>query len=143
MDLEKLLDQALAKREPLIRLAQTTALRLFNGRADGLEGLVVEQFADVLIVQTFPGQQAFSGEERLRAAIERLRQRVGARAVYRKIFVPDRAAAGRDVQEMQTSPQPWLGDPVEPEIKVAEHGLQYAIHPYEGFSVGLFLEHRD
>lgn len=44
---------------------------------------------------------------------------------------------------MHVSPQPWIGYSVEPEILVHENGLRFRIRPYDGFSVGLFLEHRD
>ncbi|MBI4580247.1 MAG: class I SAM-dependent rRNA methyltransferase [Planctomycetes bacterium] len=142
MDLDALLSAARKKREPLLRSSDTTARRLFHGPADGLDGLVVEQFGDVLIAQTFAGHRLLP-EEQLRRAIDRFRHEVGARAVYRKLFVSDRSAVPADVAAMHTNPRPWLGEPVEPEITVREYGLGYAIHPYDGFSVGLFLEHRE
>jgi 23S rRNA (cytosine1962-C5)-methyltransferase len=38
---------------------------------------------------------------------------------------------------------PWVGRPVEDEFAVFENGVQFLIRPYDGFSVGLFLEHRE
>ena len=31
--------------------------------------------------------------------------------------------------------------PVEAELAVLEHGIRFLVRPYEGYSVGLFLEH--
>ena len=48
-----------------------------------------------------------------------------------------------DVAALHADPQPWIGEPVEEEFLVREDGLKLAVRPYDGFSVGLFLEHRD
>ena len=205
MSIESILLRAWTDRLPLLRSGEVTACRLFHGAGDGIEGLVIELFENVLIVQTHPGHgrvhdsfggpaqsgssepeaqarvlmwdrlpagqsdrqdagpthprlrfglgknapiasrtcHGLPGDERLRPAIERLRQEVGARAVYRKIFVPDRAEVPAEVTAMHASPQPWIGESVEPEILVREHGVAFITRPYDGFSVGLFLEHRE
>ena len=142
MDVVDLLLRAARKRADALPGEQTNAVRLFHGAADGLEGLVVERFDDVLIAQLFPGRR-LPGEAELTRALERLRRSVGARAVYRKIFVSDRAGAPPEVALMQASAQPWLGEAVDGQICVVENGLRFMVHPYDGFSVGLFLEHRE
>ncbi|MCL2330702.1 MAG: class I SAM-dependent rRNA methyltransferase [Phycisphaerae bacterium] len=142
MKLESLLLKAFAARQPMLQAGVTNAIRLFHGRGDGVDGLVIELFGDVLIAQFHPGH-GLPAEEQLRPAIEALRQAVGARAVYRKVFVPDRAEVPIDVAASHVSSHPWLGEPVELEITVSEYNSRFMVRSYDGFSVGLFLEHRE
>lgn len=142
MDLDSLLLASRTARQELIQSGQANAYRLVHGAADGVKGLVVEQWADVLIAQIFPDQLQVA-EPFLRRSLEKLCADLNARALYRKFFVPDRAHVPAEVAAIHGSPQPWIGSPVEPEITVCEHGLKFRIRPYDGFSVGLFLEHRD
>ncbi|HOW72987.1 MAG TPA: class I SAM-dependent methyltransferase [Phycisphaerae bacterium] len=140
--LDLLLDAALARRAPLLADNRTDALRLVHGDADGLPGLVIERYGDVLVAQLHEGRLAV-GEDTLRPAIENLRRRLGLRAVYKKSFVRDRGHVAPDLTEVHADPTPWLGDPVEPQVTVRENGLRFVVRPYEGFAVGLFLEHRE
>jgi len=142
MDLEALILRACAAREPLIRSGRAQACRLFHGAADGVGGLVVERWGDVLTVQLHCGQLHVR-EDRVQAAMEGLRQQLGARAVYRKVFPADRAQVAPEIGAMHMSSQPWLGVPVEEEVPIVENELRFLVRPYDGFSVGLFLEHRE
>ena len=47
------IDQALKLRQRVVG-ADTTCMRLINGDGDGLSGLVVDQYADVLVMQFLP-----------------------------------------------------------------------------------------
>ena len=142
MDLESILLKAWSLRQPLLRSGELTACRLFHGAGDGLDGLVVELLDNVLVVQTLSGH-GLPSEERLRTAIDRLRQEAGAKAVYRKFFVSDRAEVSPNVSAMHTNATPWIGEAAEPEMIIREGGMRFITRPYDGFSVGLFLEHRD
>lgn len=140
--IDLLLDAAFARRASLLADGQTDAVRLVHGAADGLPGLVIERYGDVLLVQFHEGRLTVR-EDLLRPAIEHFRQRLGLRAVYRKVFVRDRGRVAADVVEGHTAATPWLGDPVESRVAVQENGLRFLIRPYEGFAVGMFLEHRE
>ena len=132
---------AAQRRATIPDAAAGDALRLVHGSGDGVEGLVVERFGDVLTAQVHQGRTSLD-HQHLAAALELLRRHLSCRAVYRKVFVADRAAVPEEVAALHRDPQPWLGEPVAEEIVVHEHGLQFAVRPYDGFSVGLFLEHR-
>jgi 23S rRNA G2069 N7-methylase RlmK/C1962 C5-methylase RlmI len=118
------------------------AVRLFHGRADGLDGLVVEKWGSVLIVQLHEGLPGPAPEE-LRPHLQDWRERFDARAVYLKHFVRDRGGADVEVRSSHCEATPWIGEPVEEEIAIREGDFTYLIRPYDGFSVGLFLEHRE
>lgn len=141
-ELERLLDAALARRATLRGAAETRAWRLVHGAADGLAGFVLEQFGDVLIAQVHEGVGELSPEQ-VRDLAERARRATGAVSVYRKRFPRDRSAARHALEHEHTDPQPWLGAAAAEEFAVPENDVRYLIRPYDGYSVGLFLEQRD
>jgi 23S rRNA (cytosine1962-C5)-methyltransferase len=133
---------ALARRQVLLDHPGIEALRLFHGRADGIENLVIEKCGPVLIVQLHEGQPGPAPDE-LRPHLEKWRERFSAQAVYLKHFIRDRGGVEDDIQTSHRDPTPWIGEGVAEEIPVRESELTFLIRPYDGFSVGLFLEHRD
>jgi 23S rRNA (cytosine1962-C5)-methyltransferase len=136
------LERALSDRQALLADPGTNACRIFNAAADGVPGLVIEKFGDVLMAQLHEGRLGLS-ESQTRNLCAGAQQRLGARAVYRKVFAQERSRALPALDKLHRDPTPWLGDAVEDETPVRENGVRYLIRPYDGYSVGLFLEHRD
>lgn len=140
-DLTPLADAALARRAALLADPQTTVGRLVHAHADGIDGLVVEKLGDVLVVHLYEGQLRLS-ETAVRQVCEHVARRVGAAAVYRKLYPKDRSTVSRDLEQRHRDSQPWIGAPVPPELAVREHGLTFLVRPYDGYLTGLFLDHR-
>lgn len=145
-EMETRLVRALEPRALLLAAPDTTCCRLVNGVEDGLPGVVVERFGPVVIVQDRSGSEPLVTE--LVAALGRLlgpggRHDLGLTAVYVKRFVQDRSHRPDDKTGPLYDPQPAWGTPTEPEITVSENGLPFLIHPYDGYSVGLFLDQRN
>ena len=136
------LEQAIELRRPLLREQCLETCRIFNSTGDGIDGLVLEKFGEILVAQTHAERLQLS-ESEARKLCERAAQRLGARAVYRKVHAQDRSRSLSELEQLHTNPTPWLGKPVEPEIVVREYDLHLRIRPYAGYSVGLFLEHRE
>ncbi|MEE9296423.1 MAG: class I SAM-dependent methyltransferase [Phycisphaerae bacterium] len=152
--LEGHLEVALASRMPLLLDDDTNTYRLFNGKADGISGLIADKYADVVIVQTLQGK--FDGGDR---TLQRLAawygRRLGARAVYAKNIPHDRsgppgadgdARSGRcqpAATDSLKDPKPIWGRSTEPDVMVREHGGNYLIRPYDGYLAGLFLDQRE
>ncbi len=132
----------LRRRSALLRDPELESLRLVHGAGDGIEGLVIERYGPVLIVQLHEQRLKIS-PQRLRPAVAWLLERLGCVAAYRKIFPKDRSAKLRELERLHTDPTPWIGEPVEPELLVREHGLRLAVRPYDGYATGLFLDHRE
>jgi 23S rRNA (cytosine1962-C5)-methyltransferase len=144
-DVDSLVSRALAQRAARLSDPQTNALRLFHGAADGLDGLVVEKFADVLVAQLHEGRLMEVGgaePEPARRVAAALAERVGARAVYRKVFPRDRSTAA-DTRPEHRDRRPWIGEPADAEFAVCEGGLRLLVRPYDGLSTGLFLDQRE
>lgn len=133
--------RALAARAPLLADPHTTVCRLVHDAADGLPGLVLEKFGDVLIAQLHQQRLALA-EHVVRELCAHAAAQLRARAVYRKVFPKDRPAALAELTPHLHDPAPWLGEPVAPELLVLEEGLRFLVRAYDGYSTGLFLEHR-
>lgn len=141
-DTDRLLNVALQRRVSLVQSGVTDAFRVVNGQADDLPGLVIDKFGPVLIVQLHEGRGTMSLDA-LRQPIERLLHKLGGRAAYLKQFVKDRNSAAANVDAGHQNALPWIGEPVERELVIHENDMRFLIRPYDGFSVGLFLEHRE
>jgi 23S rRNA (cytosine1962-C5)-methyltransferase len=113
VDLRALLERALDAREPLAaRLAAegTDCWRLFHGAAEGREGLSIDRYADVALLQTF--REPLEKPE-LESLVQLLRERCpgtvhcvwnhrGARAVEVPLAgeeAPEEALAEREIRE--------------------------------------------
>ena len=154
-DVQRLCDDALARRSEMLAREDLTACRLFHGAADGLAGFVLERFGDVLVAQLHTARTEDESHRRPSGGMRQVAEsvakglagafmsRLGARAVYRKLFVRDRAREGREVDALHHDAKPWIGEPVESAVTIVENGLGFVVRPYDGFSVGLFLENRD
>jgi 23S rRNA (cytosine1962-C5)-methyltransferase len=123
------------------RLSQegTDCYRFFNGAADGIEGLVIEVFGRVGFFQLHEGKLSLSDEELLVLA-KWCGQNLRLESIYAKRFITDRTRSLAEVS--MHSAEPFWGVASPPVITAKENGLSFLIRPYDGFSVGLFLDQR-
>ncbi len=122
---------AIARRAPLHEL--TTACRLVHGEGDGLPSLVVDQYADVLVVQLLS-----AGLETQRAhivaALQSLQSPAGILA-RNDPSVRTREGLERSVEV--------LAGTVPDTIRITEHGVHYLAALRTGQKTGAFLDQRD
>jgi 23S rRNA (cytosine1962-C5)-methyltransferase len=129
--LEKNLESALALRTALLD-NQTDAWRLVNGEGDGLPGLVVDRYADVLVVQI-----ATLGMERLkRLIVEFLASKTKPRAIYEKSSLPSRQEEGLADFEG------WLLGEKTETVEIREDGLRFLVEIVGSQKTGFFLDLR-
>ena len=140
-DVLRALHAALVRRLPCIVGRETDAYRLLTGSVEGVRGLVAERYGEVVILQITEEQSAL--REALKPIARWYRSTLGIQAVYTKRFVRDRTHTSDDITDELNSPRPFLGRPVPEQIAIRERGLKFAIRPNDGYSVGLFLDHRD
>lgn len=114
--------------------AVTNAYRLINSEGDGLPGLVVDRYGDILVVQIHT-----AGMEQLRPlVIQALQAETGAQGILLRNDGSARRREGLAVEE----PQVVAGEVPEQAI-VRENGVQFAIDFWEGQKTGFFLDQRD
>ncbi|MBY0370163.1 class I SAM-dependent methyltransferase [bacterium] len=137
------LEQAWQRRQALLaelREQSTQAYRLLDAEWDRVPGLVVEVFGPTAVFQWFEGRCDYAAEELISAA-QWCVVNAGISQVYFKKFVADRS--GEMPEEALKDPKPFFGAASAPEFEIQENGRKFLIHPYDGFSVGLFLDQRN
>jgi 23S rRNA (cytosine1962-C5)-methyltransferase len=108
-------------------------MRLVNGDGDGLSGLIVDQYGDVLVMQVLT-----AGMERMREGLAAmLLERLKPRAII------ERSAGSVRRQDGLADRSGWLaGEPLE-EVIVIENGFKIAVNPGRGQKTGYFLDQRE
>ena len=126
--------QAVARRAGDPLLAGSDALRVVNAEGDGLPGLVVDRYADVLVVRPSTAGMLRRAEELAGA----LAAATGAAAGWLR---PDAVAlrrAGVAVEERAL----W-GAPPAPLVAILEHGRRFTVDVRRGQKTGFYLDQRD
>ncbi len=124
------LGQALSLRRDVLGLDDTTdAYRVVNAEGDGLGGLVVDRFGDLLVIEWF--------------AAGMWRQRATLFDLLRDAFPGARQFAFAD-KHAQKQENFDAGSVALPEpARVREHGIQYAVQAGAGHKTGFFADQRD
>lgn len=128
-------DAALKRREGLFDTT-TTGYRLVNGESDGWPGLVLDQYAEVLVLKLYTA----SWLPRLKEVLATIAQRFPERAVVLRLSrnIYD-AAAKIGLKEGVTVAGKLAGNPVQ----FLENGLTFEADVQSGQKTGFFLDQRD
>lgn len=114
-------------------LAPEGACRLLGGDADGLPGLVVDRYADVLAVQILT-----QGMERFREVIlAHLEDRLAPRAI-----VDRRDNRGRALEELDTKKCVVRGEAPADPVAIRQDGMTFLVDVLDGQKTGFFLDQR-
>lgn len=142
MTYPELIQAAYERRRPdLEKLGnQTNAYRLFGGRNERIPGLSIDVFDRVAVLNFYEGKCDLE-ENELKEIGETLGPICSIESAYLKTFVSSRA--DKSISEAMLSPEPLWGKVAAPSFSVLENGVRYEIHPYDGYSVGLFLDQRE
>ncbi len=122
--------RAVALRREVLKLDNTTdAYRLVHSEADNLSGLVVDRFADTLVMEFFS-----AGMFRQRGVIQKalLQHFPGANVYY---FAEEHV--GKQESFDCRPPVP------PPPFVISEHGLKFRVAPGGGHKTGFFVDQRD
>jgi 23S rRNA (cytosine1962-C5)-methyltransferase len=136
--LENALIHANNARSGLLKNPITNACRVFNAAGDGLPGITIDQFAEIMVISLYeelPPQD----EEKL---IEEIARVLRPKSLYLKRR-PQEARLKANTERAEIAPNaPVWGEPME-QVKALENGLKFEIRPGGDLSVGLFLDMRD
>jgi len=139
--IERPLHAALLRRLPLLVQRDTNAHRLLIGSVEDFPGVSVDRFKQTLVVAVHEDRRVPSAS--LKRMSRWYRQTLGTRSMYVKTFVKSRSSVTEDVERMHRDEKPFAGCVSPAKIEINERGLRFLIRPYDGFSVGLFLDQRD
>ena len=132
--LEKRIRNAWEYRKNVV---DTEACRLIFGEADWLPGLVVDKFADVLVVESLA-----LGIDRMKPEILAILKRVlledgiAIRGVY------ERSDARVRLKEGMEPSKGFLGEPFDTNVEIRENGVRYIVDVAEGQKTGFFLDQK-
>jgi len=113
---------------------KTNTYRLINSEGDGLPGLIVDRYAEILVAQIHT-----AGIERLRSLlIDALIDETGTRGLLLRNDSQSRRREGLDLEE----PQVVTGG-VPMQVTVRENDVLFLIDPWQGQKTGFFLDQRD
>jgi 23S rRNA (cytosine1962-C5)-methyltransferase len=130
--IETRLAEAVARRTALSRV--TDGVRLVFGEADRLPGLVVDRYADRLVVQFFaPGVETWRD-----TVVDALRRLTGCAEVYERSDAAAREREGLPMREGVLA-----GSAPPPEVGIVENGVHYAVDIAGGHKTGFYLDQRD
>ncbi|HET8843669.1 MAG TPA: class I SAM-dependent rRNA methyltransferase [Ktedonobacteraceae bacterium] len=112
----------------------TNAYRLINAEGDGLPGLIVDRYAEILVAQI-----STLGMERLRPLlIEALMDQTGTRGILLRNDGQSRQREGLELEEPQV-----VAGAVPTQVTVRENNVLFEIDPWGGQKTGFFLDQRD
>jgi len=130
----KKLEAALALRRARIPADAGNAMRLVHGESDGLPGLIVDRYADTLVVQILSAGCEYWRE----TLIALLRELSGGARIYERS-----QGDGRELEGLAPRTGLLSGPlPVAP-VEIIEHGLRYAVDFAAGQKTGFYLDQRD
>jgi 23S rRNA (cytosine1962-C5)-methyltransferase len=129
----KKIGDALAERGAFKLSRTTNSMRLIHAESDGLPGLVVDQYGDVLVMQI-----GSAGAERWRDTyVDILDEYVRPACIYERSDSDSRMLEG--LEERNGVLRGRLPD----EVEVMENGIRFSVDIVHGQKTGFYLDQRD
>ena len=128
------IERAIRLRKGLPAARHTNAMRLVHGESDGLPGLVVDRYADVLVAQFLSAGAERWREEILNSLIEIS----GCEAVFERSD-----AEVRRLEGLKPRVGFARGNRAASRCPIVEHGLNFRVDAEQGQKTGFFLDQRE
>ncbi len=128
------LQRAIAGRQALASRSDTNAYRLVNAESDGLPGLVVDRYADWLVVQCLTLGMA----RRRSIIVAALQDLLAPAGIFERSDVDVRSHEG-----LPSEVGVLAGEPPPPVLWVRENGHSFAVNLAFGQKTGFYLDQRD
>lgn len=129
----KKIEASIARRKAIVETKCTTAIRLIYGEADGIPGLVVDQYNNTLVLQILS-----AGAELWKSQIvEILENSLHPNCIYERSDVDIRNLEGLPPTEGLRS-----GLPVKDDFWIVENGIKYKVDIEAGQKTGFYIDQR-
>ncbi len=131
--LRRRIQAALHLRSALVPETETNALRLIHAESDGLPGLIVDRYDDMLVMQCLSAGAEFWRE----TLVDLLVELTGIQRVYERSDAEVRGLEGLTAREG------WLRgeDSLQP-LTIRENGLNFRDDPALGQKTGFYIDQR-
>ncbi len=125
--------RAVSLRRDLLKLDDVTdAYRVLHAEADGLSGLIVDRFADVLSVEIF----SLGMYQRIGPILAKLSEKLGTTG-YR-VHVDERIALAEDFPGTEL-----ISPKLPPKVTIRENGVRFKVQFEGSHKTGFFCDQRD
>lgn len=130
---QRKINEAINLRSDFLALnEQTDAFRVIHAEGDGLSGLIVDRFDDVLSAEVF----SVGVYQRIGPILDLCARRLGTR--HARVRVDDWIA------KLEAFPgRPASTPNLPPRVTITEHGIRYRIRFDEGHKTGFFCDQRE
>lgn len=120
-----------------LKTVDTACCRLIFGEADYLPGIVVDKYADILVIQSLSlGTDRFK-EDILSALKKNLAENnMPVRGIYERSDARERIKEG---MEYKTG---FIGEPFDTKVEIVENGVHYMVDVENGQKTGFFLDQK-
>lgn len=119
------------------KTVDTDSCRIVFGEADYLPGIVIDKFADVLVVQSLA-----LGMDRYKDLIVQGLKEILARDGINIRGVYERSDAKVRLQEGMERVKGFIGGEFDTEVQITENGVKYYVDVKEGQKTGFFLDQK-
>ncbi len=127
------IERAVDLRRTLLGLDDVTnAYRVLHAEGDGLSGLIVDRFDDVLSVEIF----SLGMYQRIGSILPLIARRLGTR--HSRVNVDERIALAEDF-----AGRPLASPKLPPRVTIQEHGVKYRVAFEGSHKTGFFCDQRD
>jgi 23S rRNA (cytosine1962-C5)-methyltransferase len=131
---EDRLYRAIELRHKMSNLILSNAFRLVHGESDGLPGLVLDQYDEVLVVQFLSAGVEFWREN----LVDIIQRSTNAKVLYERSDVDVRQLEGLPLSTGRLS-----GHDFETPVMINESGIKFNVDIIEGHKTGFYLDQRD
>ena len=111
----------------------TDAIRLIHAESDGLPGLIVDRYGDVLVLQSLTAGSEFWKQ----AIADILLEETGLKNIYERSD-----ADVRKLEGLESRVGILRGTIPDSQITITEHGLKFNVNFAEGHKTGFYLDQR-
>ena len=115
----------------------TSSCRIIFGEADFLPGIVIDKFADVLVVESLA-----LGIDRFKTMILDQVKKVLAEDGIHIRGVYERSDAKERLQEGMERFKGFIGDPFDTKVEIVENNVHYMVDVKDGQKTGFFLDQK-
>lgn len=128
---------AIDYRMAVIKEEDRSAFRVIFGEADWLPGIVIDKFADILVVQSLA-----LGIENFKLKIVEFAREILGEYGYNIRGVYERSDA--KVRDLEGMPRikGFIGDEFETKVQIEENGVRYIVDVQDGQKTGFFLDQK-
>jgi 23S rRNA (cytosine1962-C5)-methyltransferase len=129
----KKIHAAITQRSTFNLQLSTNTLRLIHAESDGIPGLIVDRYGDVLVLQSLTTGSEFWKE----TFADLLLEETGLSTIYER--------SDADVRELEGLPSKvglLRGSILHDPLTITEHGLQFTVNFAEGHKTGFYLDQR-